>query len=190
MSADAPDLQALMERYVDGDEAAFASLYEQLKAPLRRTLARWLREPARVDDALQVTLLKIHSNRARYRRGAAVLPWVLTIARHVALDDLRKDKRRPRSLDAEHLESIPAPAGPDWSEADEREVIDAVRAAVAELPPSSREVVRMHKLEGRSMAEVAETLGIKEGAARVRAHRGYKALGKLLLGFRARRNED
>ena len=39
------------------------------------------------------------------------------------------------------------------------------------------------------MAEVAEILGIKEGAARVRAHRGYKALAKLLLGFRAQRQE-
>ena len=179
-----------MERYVDGDETAFSSLYAELEGPLRRTLSRWLKSPARVDDALQVTLLKIHVNRQRYRRGAAVLPWVLTIARHVALDDLRKDKRRPKSLDDELLEVLPAPEGPEWSEADEREVIEAVRAAVAELPPSSREVVRMHKLEGRSMAEVAEALGIKEGAARVRAHRGYKALAGLLLGFRRGRFED
>jgi len=172
-----------MERYVDGDEAAFAALYELLETPIRRTLKRWLKDDTRVDDGLQVTLLKVHTNRHRYRRGSAVLPWVLTIARHVALDDLRKDKNRPRSLDDEMLRVIPAPEGPAWSEEDEREVIAAVRAAVDDLPPSAREVIRMHKLEGRSMADIAAELGIKEGAARVRAHRGYKALGRALLGF-------
>jgi RNA polymerase sigma-70 factor (ECF subfamily) len=176
-----------MERYVDGDESAFTALHARLEGPLRRTLARWLKDAARVDDGLQVALLKIHRNRHRYRRGAAVLPWVLTIARHVALDDLRKDKNRPRSLDDELLQVLPAPEGPPWSEEDERAVIEAVRAAVDQLPPGTRDVVRMHKLEGRSMAEVAEHLGIKEGAARVRAHRGYKALAKALLGFRAQR---
>lgn len=179
-----------MERYVDGDEAAFGALYAQIEAPIRRTLMRWLKNPARVDDGFQVTLLKIHHNRHRYRRGAAVLPWVLTIARHVALDDLRKDKSRPRSLDEEMLRVLPAPEGPDWDEEDEREVIAAVRAAIEELAPSAREVVRMHKLEGLSMAEVASQLGIKEGAARVRAHRGYKALARGLLGFWSQRRSD
>lgn len=175
---------------MDGDEAAFTALYAALETPLRRTLKRWLRTDARVDDGLQVTLLKIHTHRHRYRRGAAVLPWVLTIARHVALDDLRRDKNRPRALDDDLLRVIPAPDPPEWSEDDEREVIQAVRSAIEELPASARDVIRMHKLEGRSMAEIAEQLGIREGAARVRAHRGYKTLAQRLAGFWRQRQGD
>ncbi|MEL7371139.1 MAG: RNA polymerase sigma factor [Myxococcota bacterium] len=189
--AESDALEALMERYVDGDVVAFDALFSQLRGPMTASLRRWLRTDDKVDDALQITWMKVHNSRTRYRRGAPVLPWVLTIARNVALDHLRSRVAKERSLDDETARRIPDDhADPiDWSAEDEQEVVAAVREAVEQLPPSSRDVVRMHKLEGRSMSEVAEILGIKEGAARVRAHRGYKALAKLLLGFRAQRQE-
>lgn len=182
---DGPSLETLMERYVDGDAAAFDELFRQLRGPLASSLRRWLRTDDKIDDALQITLMKVHNSRARYRRGAPVLPWVLTIARNVALDHLRSRASKDRSLDEEAAARIPDESEDlRWRLEDEKEVIEAVRAAVEQLPPSSREVVRLHKIEGRPMSEVAEILGIKEGAARVRAHRGYKSLAKLLLGFR------
>jgi RNA polymerase sigma-70 factor (ECF subfamily) len=55
-----------------------------------------------------------------------------------------------------------------------------VRDAIARLPAGQREVVELHKLRGMSMAEVAERLRLREGAVRVRAHRAYKALARLL----------
>ena len=177
-----------MERYADGDVAAFDELFRQLRAPIASSLRRWLKTDDKVDDALQITLMKIHGSRARYKRGAPVLPWVLTIARNVALDYLRSRAAKDRNLDDEAAARIPDDSEDlRWRLEDEKEVIAAVRAAVDQLPASSREVVRLHKLEGRPMSEVAEILGIKEGAARVRAHRGYKALAKLLLGFRSGR---
>lgn len=189
MAREGPSLEALMERYVDGDARAFDALFRQLERPIAASLRRWLRTDDKVHDALQNTLLKVHASRARYRRGAPVLPWVLTIARNVALDHLRSKAAQERTLDEEAVARIPDEDSHEWlwREEDEREVIDAVRAAIQELPESSRRVIELHKLEGRSMAEVAEILGIKEGAARVRAHRGYKALARLLLGFKSRR---
>ncbi len=181
----AESLEALMQRYVDGDARAFDALYELLAPAMRASLRRWLRTDDRVDDAFQQAVLKMHNARARYRRGAPVMPWALTIARNVAMDRLRT-KKREAPLDAEAAESIPAPEESGWSEADENEVVAAVREAVETLPPSLREVVRLHKIEGKAMAEVAAELGIKEGAARVRAHRGYKALAVALAEFWAR----
>lgn len=178
-----------MERYADGDVAAFDALYEALRTPLTASLRRWLKTDDKVQDALQIAWLKIHGSRARYRRGAPVLPWVMTIARNVALDHLRSKAAQERSLDEERAAQIPDEnAGFDWSKEDEKEVVQAVRAAIEELPASSREVIKLHKLEGRPMAEVARILGIKEGAARVRAHRGYKVLARLLLGFKTGRS--
>jgi RNA polymerase sigma-70 factor (ECF subfamily) len=177
--------EPLMELYVDGDERAFESLYELLRPILIGALRRWLDAEHKVNDAFQLTWLKVHASRMRYRRGAPVLPWILTIARNVAMDYLRSRASKERTLDertAEQIEDAPL----DWSSEDEAEVIEAVRSAVESLPASCREVIRLHKLEGRSMAEVAEILGIKEGAARVRAHRGYKALARVLSGWRQR----
>ncbi len=173
-----------MERYVDGDARAFDALYAALRAPVHAGLRRWLKVEAQVEDAFQTTLLKLHSSRARYRRGAPLLPWVMTIARNVALDHLRSRVSKEQALDQDVAEAIPDEGAHDvWSEADEREVIAAVQAALESLPPATQEVIRLHKLEGQAMAEVATQLGIREGAARVRAHRGYKVLAKELLGF-------
>jgi RNA polymerase sigma-70 factor, ECF subfamily len=177
-----------MERYADGDTSAFESLYRELKAPLQRRLRYWLKADEKVDDAFQLTWVKIHRSRALYRQGALVLPWVLTIARNVALDHLRSKAARELSLHPEAAERIPDVAPPRWEAEDTAEVVEAVREAIAQLPPAAREVIRLHKLEERPMAEVAELLGITEGAARVRAHRGYKALARILLGFRERRS--
>ncbi|MEM1023951.1 MAG: RNA polymerase sigma factor [Myxococcota bacterium] len=177
------EIEVLMERYVDGDKAAFDKLVVLIEPRIRGSLRKWLRSQADVEDALQTALLKVHRNRHLYQRGRPVLPWIMTIARHVALDELRRPHRRGQGMEVSEMQQIPAPpAAEPWAEEDTRAVIEAVREAVDGLPPSSREVVRMHKLEGRSMAEIAELLGIKEGAVRVRAHRGYKALAQRLLG--------
>lgn len=178
-------LESLMQRYADGDIAAFDALYEALRPSLVANLRRWLRADDKVQDALQIAWLKFHASRMRYRRGAPVVPWIMTIARNAALDQLRANRWREHPLEDSFAAKIPddKPAF-DWSEEDEREVIFAVRNAIEQLPVPAREAVRLHKLEGRPMSEVAEILGIKEGAARVRAHRGYKALARLLLGFR------
>lgn len=178
-----------MEQYVDGDIRAFERLFVELEGPVRGSLRRWLHTDDKVDDAFQTTLLKLHASRARYRRGAPVLPWAITIARNVALDYLRSRVAKEKNLDEQAAARIPnrEDGPPLWRQEDEREVALAVQNAVEQLPASSREVVRLHKLEGRSMAEVAEILGIKEGAARVRAHRGYKALARLLSSFRSGR---
>ncbi len=176
-----------MERYADGDAQAFDALLRLLEGPLRGCLRRWLKAD-QVDDAFQNTLMKVHRSRARYRKGAPVLPWVLTIARNEARDRLRSRTRREQSFEEGELERLPAVTSEtEWREEDEAAVIEAVRAAVEQLPASSRAVVRLHKIEGRTMAEVAEILGINEGAARVRAHRGYKALIGLLTGVRSQR---
>lgn len=154
-----------------------------------------VRDEPTVDDLLQLTFLKAHLARERFAvQGSdpdgAVQGWYFAIARNVALDHLRSRSRQDRRrVDLER-----ADGGPDLELADalgtieqhitdrERadEVVEQVRQAIAQLPASQREVVELHKLRGLSMAEVAARLNIQEGAARVRAHRGYKALARLL----------
>ncbi len=78
------------------------------------------------------------------------------------------------------------PVMPEVEEESTAWIVDAVREAIEALPDGQREVVAMHKLEGMPLAEVAERLGIREGAARVRAHRGYNRLRAALAGIFSR----
>ncbi len=193
--AQPPDgLYALMDRYVDGDPRAFGLLHEQLGPRLRGFLTKLVRDDATVDDLLQLTFLKAHLARERFclqggDPDGAVQGWYFAIARNVALDHLRKKGRQDRRRvdlgreDGPELELADdqRPLEEQITEAEQsKEVVEQVREAIARLPESQREVVELHKLRGLSMAEVAARLQIREGAARVRAHRGYKALARLL----------
>ena len=188
-------LQALMERYVDGDQRAFAALHDRLHPRIRARLGRMVRDDALVEDLVQQTFMRAHQARARYEAGPgagdrAVEGWFLAIARNAALDSMRHQYRRDRrhaTLEARgELEGMGVSAERPDSEAmhieQEREQaqVRRVRAAIDRLPPTQREVVKMHKLSGMPMAEISEQLGVRPGALRVRAHRAYKALARLL----------
>lgn len=176
MNEQPANLEDLMQRYVDGDPRAFEALYTEIAPDLRRVLRRRLRAPHKVEDAMQKTFLNVHTARHRYRRGAPVRPWVLTIARNVAFDHLRKKSSSEQPLSHEVARRIEDPT----DALGEREALRSLTRALDALPPDKREVIELHKIQGLPMAEVAERIGIKEGTARVRAHRGYKALKTML----------
>lgn len=163
-----------MGRYADGDPGAFIVVYQSLHPILTRCMRRWINDRALAEDLVQETFLRLHHARARYRPGAPVGPWVLTIARRLSIDALRRRATNRTLLTRDgHLPDIATPtAEPE----DPTQLIAEIRAAIAALPDSLRPVVEMHKLEGRPMTEVALALGIHEGTARVRAHRGYQRL--------------
>lgn len=164
-----------MERYADGDAAAFAHVYGHLAPVVRRCLVRWVGDAELAHDLVQDTFLRVHRARDRYLPGAPVGPWVLTIARRLSIDALRRRGRArdrlTREGDLPETSDVEPPdePTPQW-------LVDEVRAAIEALPESQRVVVSLHKLEGRPLAEIAHALDIQEGAARVRAHRGYQRL--------------
>ncbi len=184
-----------MERYVDGDRRAFERLHAALEGRLRGFLIKLVRDDAACDDLIQLTLLKAHLARERFRvpggdPDGAVQAWYFAIARNVAMDFLRdrhrKDKRRASGSeegpDLVHELADQTPNVQERGEQTEQEqtIIDEVRAAIEQLPPKQREVVELHKLRGMSMADIAARLQVREGAIRVRAHRAYRALARVL----------
>ncbi|MBK9754971.1 MAG: RNA polymerase sigma factor [Nannocystis sp.] len=187
-------LATLMDRYLDGDERAFVHLHAAVTPRLRGLLHKLVRDSATAEDLLQATLLKAHLARGGFEiRGdhadAAVQAWYATIARNLALDHLRgqvrdRNRRADAHDDRDPIAEIAAdlPSIEEWQVDREtaEEIAGRVHAALAQLPAGQREIVELHKLAGLSMAEIAERLQIREGAVRVRAHRAYKALARLL----------
>lgn len=176
----------LMQRYGDGDASAFRELYALVAPRLLGYLLKMTRERALADDLLQQTFLKVHRARASYVRGADPLPWIYAIAHRTFLDEARKHKRAVvRVPDGDDLPEVPAAI---TGESDDRrdetrgdpELVAATLDALAALPTPQREAVVLTKLDGHSVAEAAEIAGTSVGAMKVRAHRGYEALRKLL----------
>ena len=174
-----------MQRYQEGDASAFRELYALVAPRLLGYLVKMARSRALADDLLQLTFMKVHRARAAYIRGADPVPWLYAIAHRTFIDEVRKDKR---AIVRTAGDDVPEVAAGLTGESDDRrdepradtELARAALDALAELPPQQREAVVLTKLDGKTVAEAAEIAGTTVGAMKVRAHRGYEALRKLL----------
>lgn len=170
-----------MERYADGDDSAFATLYDLLAPRLYGYFLRQTHGAALADDLTQQTLLKIHRARGQFLRGAAVTPWAFAIGRRLLIDDLRRHRREVApNNDEDALERAvsEAPAADDLVQA--QETAQRIRNALLDLPTSQRVAFELVKQEGLTFAEAADALGITVAAVKLRAHRAYEALREVV----------
>ena len=157
-----------MDRYCAGDREAFEQLFTRYSRRLVRFLTGMV-GPTQAKDLAQVTFLKVHENRHRYRVGASVASWVFTIARNSALDFLRSAPKRrevygdEREAPAEHV-------------ARDRLRDERVQSAIHGLPDEQRQVILLHWYGGLTFDEVGQVVGATGAAVRVRAHRAYEKL--------------
>lgn len=177
-----------MQRYQDGDASAFRELYALVAPRLLGYLTKLAHSRAVGEDLLQQTFLKVHRARAAYVRGADPVPWIYSIAHRTFIDEARKKKRaRVNVADGDSIPEVAADLGgqtPDSRDEPrgDSELAKAALDALAALPDAQREAVVLTKLDGKSVAEAAAIAGTTVGAMKVRAHRGYEALRKLLGG--------
>lgn len=170
-------LQELMEGYQRADATAAAELVRRLSPMLLRFLASPPQTRPQADDMLQDCWLRVHRARVSYRPGSPVLPWVFAIARHVRIDAYRRrSKIERRELSSQDLDATAADAGSTPRDGTEGDVWRLVR----QLPESQQEVVRMLKITGMSLEEVAGATGTTVGSVKQKAHRAYRRLRELL----------
>jgi len=171
--------EELMLAYAGGEQAAFRELFARLAPLLLRIAQRQLGRAADAQDVLQQTFLQLHRARHDFDARAKLRPWVITIAMNLGRDMLR---RRTRWGETEVDETVLAAPAPAQGEAERAETSAHVRAALSRLPAAQREVIELHWFEELSFDDIAQIVGAKPGAVRVRAHRGYATLRKALVG--------
>jgi RNA polymerase sigma-70 factor (ECF subfamily) len=170
---------SLMRLAQAGDQAAYASLLVMLTSAARQFARRRVGGSAPwVDDVVQETLLTVHGARHTYDANRPFAPWFYAIASNRMIDVIRRERR----VAAREVASGELPEDASHQPATERDAIDveAIRAAVAALPPRQRAVVEGLKFRDQSVREVAGRMGMTESAVKVTAHRGYRALRRLL----------
>jgi len=163
-----------------GDQDAYASLLVMLTAVTRQFAASRVGRVPWIDDVVQETLITIHSARRTYDSTRPFAPWFYAILSSRMIDVLRKERRvGAREVGADVLPEWTAQGGSPVDGADGVD-FDRVQAALETLSDRQREVVRALKLRDESVKEVSERLGMSQSAVKVTAHRGYRALRRLL----------
>lgn len=90
---DRAKLTAAMDRYADGDEAAFGDVYDHLAPRVYGFFVRQTGDAARAEDLVQQTLLQMHAARLADVRGSDVVPWAFCIGRRLLVDGRRRTKK-------------------------------------------------------------------------------------------------
>ncbi|CAL9354200.1 hypothetical protein SUDANB145_00529 [Streptomyces sp. enrichment culture] len=135
----------------------------------------------RAEDLLQETLVRAwqHPEALRADDFASVRPWLLTVARRLAIDARRARQARPPEVGDAALENTPVCA----DHAERAAAALDVREAVKTLTPEHRDVLVLVYFQGASVAEAATALGIPAGTVKSRAFYALRALRRVLPGY-------
>ncbi|WP_095936193.1 RNA polymerase sigma factor [Streptomyces sp. Tue6028] len=173
------ELGAAVARAQEGDEVAFAAAYRIVQPGLLGYLRGIVGDDA--EDVASDAWLEIARDLGRFRGdGAGFRGWTATIARHRALDHLRRLKVRPRATALEQdLLELPGAYNTHDQALESLSTQDALRM-VAGLPRDQAEAVLLRVVVGLDGPAAARVLGKRPGAVRTAAHRGLKRLAQQL----------
>jgi RNA polymerase sigma-70 factor, ECF subfamily len=173
------DLGTLVQAARGGDEAAFGRLYLAVQPGLLRYLRALVGQDA--EDVASEAWLQITRDLRSYRGdGGGFRAWAASVARHRAMDHLRRQSRRPaHGGPVEQLEALPD-RDDTATLAVEAAATDAAIALIATLPRDQAEAVLLRVVVGLDAESAGKVLGKRAGAVRTAAHRGLRGLAHRL----------
>ena len=167
---------ALMQLVQGGDDAAFATLYDQLAGAVFGTVKRVLRDPAMSEEVTQEVFVELWRTATRFDpERASVSTWAITIARRRAVDRVRREQSQRDRIERSGTQRPSEVEAPDDTVVASIES-ERVSRALAELPEEQRIVIQMAFIDGDSHGEIAERLGLPLGTVKGRVRLGLKKL--------------
>src|SRR6266481_9535109 len=182
----------LIARILNGEKELFHELIRPYERMVYLTVFSVLKNEADAEDGAQEAVINAYRHLASFRGDAKFSTWLTTIAINEGRKRLRKAKTAAEESIEEQAEGYegdftPAPLT-DWREIplealERKELREALRTAVAELPGIYRQIFTFRDLDGMNVAETAAALGINENMVKVRLHRARMMLQKRLVPF-------
>lgn len=180
----------LIVKAQQGDEDAFAQLLDAHQGKVYGLTLRLTGSPEDAMELTQETFFNAWRGLPSFHQDSKFSTWLYRLATNATIDFLRKEKRRRSvavsSLSVEDEEEqrvldIPDHRFTPQSEAERRELQEAVHRGLSKLSDEHRQVLILRELNGLSYGEIAEVLSIEEGTVKSRISRARLALRKILL---------
>jgi RNA polymerase sigma-70 factor (ECF subfamily) len=174
----------LAERIVRGDEEAFRLFFDRYYSRIYRFCSRRL-EAASAEDAAQKVMIQAVRKMGTYRGEAALLTWMTQIARNAITAEYRADARHSHLVAVEDSESIRAevetvtmdPLLNPETRAEQEQRQHLVQLILDHLPGRYGDLLEWKYIEGLSVEEIAERLGVTGISAQsmlARARRAFR----------------
>ena len=172
------DDRELLERVRAGDEAAYDTVFRTWYALLVRVAGALLRDTDAAEEVVQDVMVELWRRRHVMDAGTTLRAYLLRAVRNRSLNHLRHLKvRRDTTVDVEALYDEPVSSDQPVVA---KELGEAVRIALDELPPRCREVFDLSRVHGLKYAEIAETLGISQKTVEAQMGKALRVLRERL----------
>lgn len=180
--------QLLVERAQRGEKHAFELLVAKYQRKLARLLARFIRDPAEVEDVAQEAFIKAYRALPSFRGDSAFYTWLYRIGINTAKNHLVSMGRRAPTTtefdseeaegfsEGERLRDINTPESVMMS----RQIADTVNATMDGLPEELRTAIQLREIEGLSYEEIAGIMNCPIGTVRSRIFRAREAIAEQL----------
>lgn len=167
-----------MDRYADGEDAAFGELYDLLQPRICAFLARSTRDQARAEEITHETFLKMHTARQHFARGASVTAWAFAIARRLFIDDVRHLKLQKADLAQRECDERDDQT--PYRISSVNQIVRRLDVELAKLPDAERSAFVLARLDELSHEEAAAVLDKTVDAVKMCVFRANKALRVVL----------
>jgi RNA polymerase sigma-70 factor (ECF subfamily) len=172
---DSPDA-TLIARIRAGDEDAMAQVYDRYSQIVYSVALRVLGDTGAAEDVMQEIFMQLWRNPQSFDGNRGSLgAWLAVIARHRAIDHLRK--RKPETDFEDVIVSVDANLE---NETDKNIFLAKVRSLLGSMPADQRKALELAFFEGLTHSEVAEKMGEPLGTIKTRIRTGLMAMRKAL----------
>lgn len=156
------DERALLLRLREGNQAAFEQVYHRHKARIFRNIRKLVRSEAIAAELHQDIFLKLWLYRARIDVDQPIEAYLVTIAKHVAID-FYKRAAKEKALQDQLMATMTAYHDELTAQIDFKETQAVLEAIISQLPPQRQQVYRLVKLEQKTYEEAATHFGVSVG---------------------------
>jgi len=160
-------------RFRDGDPDALREFYEEFGRAVFTVALRALGDRSLAEEAVQATFLRAWQAASRFDPELDPAPWLYAIARRVAIDLYRRERRHVVGDDQPEMAALPHSFEATWE-------AWQVRLSLDRLPEDERAVIRAIHYLGLTQSEAAEHLAIPIGTVKSRSQRAHQRLAGLL----------
>ena len=183
MSADAapPQIDALIERCLNGDQAAWEAIVRQHWRKVFNIAYKFVGKHDAAEDLAQDIFLKIFKSLNTFDRRANFQTWLISVSRNLCIDHYRSVRKERETIDRDVDPNELSPASHEISpmaHLEQRDRVVLLRHALAELPDTLKTAVLMRDIQEMTYQEIADRLKLPEGTVKSRINRGRTELAR------------
>lgn len=161
-----------------GDAQAFTLIVETYQRPVFNLCYRMLGNAQDAEDAAQETFMRAYQALKRYDNSRAFSTWLLSIAAHYCVDQIRKRRVQIISVDELPVPDLPEPSPGMESDLGRKEEQQKIRAVLETLDTTDRAAVVMYYWYDFSYEEICQALSLSISALKSRLHRARRAMAE------------